>query len=47
LNPSIGNSNTNSSDTAAANASSATKDYYTELGSWLAKHKKYPHRATA
>jgi len=32
-------------NTAATDASLAMKNYYTELGSWLAKHKKYPRRA--
>ncbi len=30
---------------AANNTALAEKDYYSELGAWLAKHKKYPRRA--
>ncbi|NOX28357.1 MAG: energy transducer TonB [Gammaproteobacteria bacterium] len=30
---------------AANNTALAEKDYYSELGTWLAKHKKYPRRA--
>ncbi len=32
-------------NTVAADVSLAMKNYYSELGSWLAKHKKYPRRA--
>ncbi len=32
-------------NTAATDVSLALENYYTALGSWLAKHKKYPHRA--